>query len=580
MFKKISFTLVTFLLIALMLVLTESLLRLTGYGTETRLFVSDSSRSAYIRVNTSIGRLFFPQGHIRPHIAKDLIRRARNNRTLRIFVFGGSSAAGWPYYYNATFARMLHRQLEAALPRREVEVVNFAMPAVNSYSVRYLVSKSLTYQPDAILIYAGHNEYYGAFGAASAVHVPRIWVDIFLEFSECRLFQALTRLYHALFHGAPAKGDATLMERMVGRRTIRYGSVLYKRGLTEFKNNMQAIVSLCQDRNIPLYISSVASNTADQAPFISLDSSAFPARSFYVKGRRERASGRYDDARRFFGKARDFDALRFRAPDTLNRIIQSLAGSQVYFVDGARAIRALDPHGLTGNLQMTDHLHPNPEATRALAGAFYKRMIQTGVIDVPDTTFDFPRSAMGVTALDQAIGNIRVAMLKAGWPFRVHSRIDSLRAAFTPATIIEKLAWEYWNGSISWHDAHYKLGQLYESQQVWEGAAREYRAILYDVYLDAGLMVKLAAVLLQTGQSAEALTWLKRSVKIKDNFRARSMMGLIYVHDGHYNKAIHNFEKALTFRPDDPATLYNLAGLYRQTGKMDKARALMKKSKP
>ncbi len=580
MLKKISFTLITLLLFYVILLALEAVLAWSDVGVETDLFVEDTLHADYLRVNGELGRIFFPGQKIKPHMANDVIRGEKSDSTLRIFVFGGSSAAGWPYYYNGTFARMLHRQLERALPARQVEVVNFGMPAVNSRAVRWLVKKSLRWQPDAILVYAGHNEYYGSLGVASSIRLSPVLTDIYLSLSEWRLFQLAVRLIKGGEQKSTGGKGATLMQRMVGRQKIPYASSLYKAGLDVFYENLKAIASECRSASVPLYVSDLAANLSDQPPFISDGQSPYPAAEWYARGQTLRGQGQHLRARKAFSLARDYDLLRFRAADSLNRLIHARAAALNYHaVSGEKAVALLDTNGYIGDKAMLDHLHPNLEATRKISGAFYRALISSGLIHPADTLFSIPREMLGITALDDAIGRLRINILKAGWPFRQTSRLDSFLAAYKPLSVLDQLAWEYWNGKMSWHDAHYNLSKMYSSRESWQAAAEEYRALLYDVALDARLMVKLAAALLQTGGQKEALRWLKKSTRIQDGFRARAMMGLIYTHRLEFNKAIAQFEAALNFRPADKSTLYNLAGLYRQVGNMDKSREIIERMK-
>ena len=580
MLKKITFSLVTLFFIFIALLTIDTLLSWGDVGVNTDLFVEDTLHAEYLRVNDDLGRIFFPGQKIKPHMAGDLMRRDKKASSLRIFVFGGSSAAGWPYYYNGTFARMLQRQLEHSLPAREIEVVNFSMPAINSRAIRYLVKKSLRWQPDAILVYAGHNEYYGSLGAASSVRLSPSLVDIYLRLSEWRLFQlAVTLIKGGEQTAAPQKGG-TLMQRMVGQQKIPYGSLLYRKGLKDFSENLREIAAACRSASVPLFISDLAANLSDQPPFISDEQSPYPAGEWYLKGQQWRRDGEHLKARRAFSRARDYDLLRFRAADTLNRIIHEQAGDEGYYlVPGEGAVAAMDAHGYIGDKAMLDHLHPNLEATRRISAAFYRALIKSKLIRPADTLFSISREKLGITALDDAIGRLRINILKAGWPFRIPSRLDSFLAAYKPPTVLEQLAWEYWNGKLSWHDAHYNLTQMYSSRESWPAAAEEYRALLYDVGLDHRLMIKLAAALLQTGGRDEALQWLQKSVRIRDGYQARAMMGLIYTHRLEFKEAIKQFEAALKFRPADKSTLYNLAGLYRQVGDMDKSREIIQRMK-
>jgi hypothetical protein len=47
------------------------------------------------------------------------------------------------------------------------------MAAINSFALLDFIDEVLEQKPDAILIYAGHNEYYGALGAASTVSLGK-----------------------------------------------------------------------------------------------------------------------------------------------------------------------------------------------------------------------------------------------------------------------------------------------------------------------------------------------------------------------------------------------------------------------
>src|ERR1019366_9354225 len=84
-----------------------------------------------------------------------------------LFVMGESSAAGFPYPPNGTFARVIRDALTDVLPADTVEVVNLGMAATNSYTIADLAHDVIDQKPDAVLIYGGHNEYYGALGAGS-----------------------------------------------------------------------------------------------------------------------------------------------------------------------------------------------------------------------------------------------------------------------------------------------------------------------------------------------------------------------------------------------------------------------------
>src|SRR5512137_2319142 len=78
---------------------------------------------------------------------------------LRIFILGGSAAAGWPYHLGDTsISALLKRTLQQLYPDRSIEVLNMAAGTYASHRVKLLFEEVLHYQPDAILLYNGNNE--------------------------------------------------------------------------------------------------------------------------------------------------------------------------------------------------------------------------------------------------------------------------------------------------------------------------------------------------------------------------------------------------------------------------------------
>jgi hypothetical protein len=78
---------------------------------------------------------------------------------LRVFVLGGSAAAGWPYHLGETnLSALLQAKLRALYPGRPVEVFNMAAGTYGSHRVKLILEEVVRYQPDAILLYNGNNE--------------------------------------------------------------------------------------------------------------------------------------------------------------------------------------------------------------------------------------------------------------------------------------------------------------------------------------------------------------------------------------------------------------------------------------
>lgn len=80
-----------------------------------------------------------------------------------------SSALGFPYNFYYSFADQIEQQLLVSTEGVNVEVINLAMTAINSYVIHDLSKRVQEYEPDAVIIYAGHNEFYGSFGGINSI---------------------------------------------------------------------------------------------------------------------------------------------------------------------------------------------------------------------------------------------------------------------------------------------------------------------------------------------------------------------------------------------------------------------------
>ncbi len=171
--KRVFFVMVLSLPLVIFILL-ELLLQLINYGDNLDLFIdAPADFPQYQMANPKVARRFFNRVTAVPSPPMDLFLKHKPAKGYRIFVLGGSTAAGYPYSANVLFSRILQRRLSDAFPERKIEVINLAMSAINSYALLDFMDEVLNKQADLILIYAGHNEYYGALGVASAESIAK-----------------------------------------------------------------------------------------------------------------------------------------------------------------------------------------------------------------------------------------------------------------------------------------------------------------------------------------------------------------------------------------------------------------------
>ena len=159
----------------LFFVVLEGSLRLAGFGETWPLFIPVDKAPDYLAANPAVVKRFVADRSRTPYVKILPVPFPEHKApgTFRLFVQGGSSAAGWPYGYGASLGGMLQHRLQATFPQRTIEVIDTAMVAVNSYTLLDFADEIIAQQPDAVLIYAGHNEYLGILGVGSVVSVGR-----------------------------------------------------------------------------------------------------------------------------------------------------------------------------------------------------------------------------------------------------------------------------------------------------------------------------------------------------------------------------------------------------------------------
>ena len=146
----------------------ELILRSVNYGPDLSLFATEviGGRAYYI-MNPDVKARYFTQVEFSPTTSADYFPVEKQEGTFRIFCLGGSTTVGFPYGYAGSFPLHLRERLRRMFPDRNIEVINLGMTATNSFTALDLATELPAYDPDLIVVYDGHNEFYGALGVAS-----------------------------------------------------------------------------------------------------------------------------------------------------------------------------------------------------------------------------------------------------------------------------------------------------------------------------------------------------------------------------------------------------------------------------
>jgi tetratricopeptide (TPR) repeat protein len=601
--RKHIYFVIAILIPVLTFILIEGALRLMDYGKRPALFIPaqvDFTNQEYLMTNPKVAERYFSKHGYVPPPPHDQFLKNKPENGYRIIIMGGSTAAGWPYLENMIFSRILRQKLSDTFPEREIEVINTAIGAANSYTLLDLVDEILEQQPDALLIYAGHNEFYGALGQAHANSFSKTrWiVNFYLKLQKLRMFYLLRDLILNLHvwlsqnfgREESDNNHKAFMNEAIGQKSIPLGSFTYKRGILQFQCNMRDILKKAQFAGVPVIISEVVSNIRDHKPFISEGFQNIPpADSVYWEAKKLEAENKMEDARKAYYRAKDLDAMRFRASEDFNQIILQVAAEYgVPVVPMKHYFEIASPNHLIGNNLMLEHLHPNEKGHFIMSEAFFETMNSRGFIErqwdkskiMPDSYY---RQSWGVTELDRAFTKIRIIELTDHLPFKAESESRGGATNFKPESIQDALAKDAFLNKISLKDAHRALAERFKRQGQYELAVKEYKAIVTYDPLDFKAYLEAASVLLAEGQTEMAKPFLLQLIKLSNSEYTIRWINQLFMSQDRLYDGISYLEKAITYIPDDPQLIFNLCKSYILTEQMDKAKsqlAILEKTNP
>ena len=587
--------------------LLETGLRWGNYMGDLALFSDPGiGNNEYYLPNPNFAARYFFYTKTVPNPSIDVFKQEKTPDTYRVFAMGGSSAAGYPYGFNGTYSRVVKDILQDRMPDKQVEVVNVGISAISSYTLYDQVAEILQQEPDAILIYAGHNEFYGALGVGSNENLGGFpwFVRGYLKLQQYKTFLLLRNAIvgagkwtASLFGAQEVNPNATLMERIINSRSIALDGPKHQLAMHQFDSNLSAILDAFTQQGVPVWLGSLASNYKDQVPFVdvpdAVDAQDQPlplASSVFQEGQSLMVDGNADAAQTQFAYAKDLDGLKFRAPESINQIIRKKARAyeQVYYVPVYERFVEHSPNGIIGNELMLEHLHPNAKGYFLMGASFAQAMLESDRLNdliIPSTSeissssdpvkdrqmdsalleqeFKPYEERMYLSEFDYWVAYHRVRTLKQGFPFILSNTIRPYQQGYKPTGPADSLGFLAVHASKRWDEAKVELGGMYERTNQPEKAFLEYMGLIRNQPWNDSPYVFAARVRLneKNFDAAEPLLEQAYSIQPEDAYTTK-MLGAIMVQKGDLQRGITLLLESRSLSPRDPQMLYNLSGAY------------------
>jgi len=397
----------------LVFILLEFLLRLLGWGYPVRFFLKARVHGRDVWIgNEQFSRRYFPPGLERtPQPLMFPVTKPPG--TLRVFVLGESAAMGDPEPAFG-FPRILETLLREAFPGNRIEVINTAVTAINSHVIREIAKDCAGKQGDFWIVYMGHNEVVGPFGAGTIFGgqtppLPVIRAGLWLK--STRVGQSLDWLRWKFTPGSgrPAAWDGMAM---FFEQQVSAGDPRLTRLYEHFETNLGDIIRWGTDSGARVVVSSVVANLKDCPPFASRHRPDWTVREaadwekalqagiasdragnfaaalsnyqqaatmdarhaelWFRMGRVQLSRGDAAGAGLSLRRALEQDTLRFRADARVQQAIQTATAREprARFVDAVELVAQRSAQGLPGGEFLHEHVHFNFAGNYLMARAF------------------------------------------------------------------------------------------------------------------------------------------------------------------------------------------------------------------
>ncbi len=582
-----------------------------GFSDAVRVFELDAERNVFRTPRRAIAHSFNYQE----------FAAQKSDNGFRFFVLGGSSALGFPWGAQVAFPAILADALQATLPGRTVEGVNAAAMSYGSHRLRILVPELLRYEPDALIVYSGHNEFVERRFYRDLIdrHAELDWLRELVH--RWRLYSALARRFEWARAGEEQAGD--LLGLDVSREDeTDVGERETAEVREDFEENLRHLLSDARAAGVPVVLCTVPSNLSDWMPGQSFFDAGVGAQQrnsvlellesgrdalnrgdaegalaqleragelapryaevHYRRGQALAALGRHAAAREAFVLARDTDGKPSRAISAINDTIRRLAGETgALLVDVEHFLLPYASSGVEGFELFEDYVHPRPATHQLIAlalwGALRGELLgqpemadpqefwdALGLAGPPDLSAEDSPAAEG-TGNPSLLFNLAVVLENRG-------RVDEAMRKYRDCLELNAL----------YHTARLNLGRLLHRAGRFADAAEEYRRALETVTLDlhrVASLVGLGEALLEMGQLDRAIGLFERATVVDPGWAPGwKSLGLARAVSHRPLEAEAAFRRALDLDPDAADVRTNLGFALLEQGQPDEAEQVFRRA--
>lgn len=285
----------------------------------------------------------------------------KNRNVYRIILLGGSSV------YNLGSAEILKAKVQN-ITHKEVEIINSGLLSQGTNTLIKVLPELLTYQPNLLVIYSGHNEFLSTYlkEVYQKINSSNAFVNVFKNSHIYQLITLMSDRATSALYLANLSNQHKLDFRLSSGvdEGISFDNEFRNQIYENYRSNLKKMVSLAHNSNIPVILSTVAYNRRAEPWHVNNNS---PYLNDFNKCNNLYAENKYNEAKICYESIISNDTFPVRSTNTQNEIVKEVAFiTNTPLSDIDAKIVSSSPHQIPGYDLFNDHCHLNDKGNELL----------------------------------------------------------------------------------------------------------------------------------------------------------------------------------------------------------------------
>lgn len=401
-------TLYTFFVLVITLIVLE--LFATFLNSNPDWFIRDEkNNTTHISFNEAALSSRYYSFSTSPYFSSQNFSLPKNKNAKRIFVIGNTVVSGWPYTERQSIATKVKALLTKFNLLNNVEIIPISFAGFNSSNAVELINEIKTFDPDMIILFMGHNEFYthddltprlGEISFNLVDMVDRLLIEIGLK-KEITFDKNIHDL-------------ETVFPELVPKRTIIKSDPEYISAVKNFRNNLSEIIKTCKTEKINLLLPVITDNLLVPPLGIVQNTKEIQADIIFSNARMAiYRDGDIEKAKALFLKTKELDAVKIRMPEEIKSAYEQgdIHKSFLVKIDSLFEINCVN--NIPSSELFLDYIHPNYKGMNIIAAALTEKIIgflnKTSEPITFDSLYAFANAELTITTKDSILAELRLS---------------------------------------------------------------------------------------------------------------------------------------------------------------------------